>query len=195
MKTLFKAIRASDFPKVKALIGSDPSLVHCVARQPPKKDDGQSPLQVAFKCGQFDIADFLIDSGADVQFIEKQSINEWRTPVVHDAIRAAIFSSRYLGIAGPAHTLEQFQRALASLEKLVLAGANVRACDSYGNNCLVRAVLDARQLKLDASASKDVGSVFSLLVSRGADIHERTPQRPSAAELAGDEPVAQFLRG
>jgi len=194
MKALFKAIRASDLSAVKRLIEPDPGLVHCTARKPPKKDDGQSPLQVAFKSGQFDIADYLIDRGADVQFIEKESINEWRAPVIHDAIRASIFSSRFLGIGGPTHTLAQFQRAFASLEKLVAAGANVRACDSYGNTCLVRAVLDARQLKLDAAASEDVGRVFTLLIGRGADIHEPTPQRPSAAELAGDGPVAKFLK-
>lgn len=38
-----------------------PDLVNCVAKQPPKKDDGQSSLQVALKTGAFDIADYLID--------------------------------------------------------------------------------------------------------------------------------------
>ncbi|MCT4595158.1 MAG: ankyrin repeat domain-containing protein [Anaeromicrobium sp.] len=37
---------------------------------PPKKDDGQSPLQVALKTGNFQIADFLIDNGANLNFME-----------------------------------------------------------------------------------------------------------------------------
>ena len=43
-----------------------PELVNCVAKQPPKKDDGQSPLQVALKTGNFEIAKYLIDMGADL---------------------------------------------------------------------------------------------------------------------------------
>lgn len=60
--------------------------MNCTAKQPPKKDDGQSPLQVALKNGAFDIADYLIDQGADLNFIEDASCcNEWRAPVLHDA--------------------------------------------------------------------------------------------------------------
>ena len=47
MKKLFKAIRNGDFNEVKEIITKKPELVNCVAKQPPKKDDGQSPLQVA----------------------------------------------------------------------------------------------------------------------------------------------------
>jgi hypothetical protein len=195
MKALFAAIRSSNLSEVRRRIEADPTLVRCTARKPPKKDDGQSPLQVAFKTGNFDIADFLVDAGADVNFIETESVNEWRAPVVHDAIRAAIFSSRYAGVAGPTHTREQFERAFASLSRLVEAGADVSAVDSYGNNCLMRAALDARQLELDADASEDVGRVFALLIARGADVHARTPQRPSVAEVEAHGPVARFLGG
>lgn len=46
MKKLFKAIRAQDYELVKQIIEAKPELVNCTAKQPPKKDDGQSPLQV-----------------------------------------------------------------------------------------------------------------------------------------------------
>lgn len=193
MRALFKAIRSSDLAKVQSLVEADASVVRCIGRQPPKKDNGQSPLQVAFKTGNFDIADLLIDAGAEANFIEAEGANEWRAPVLHDAIRAAIFSSRYPGVSGPTHTKEQFTRAFASLEKLVDAGADVRGVDSFGNNCLMRAALDANQIELNADCSEDVGRVFALLISRGADIHERTPQRPSVAEAEANSPVARFL--
>ncbi|WP_164175144.1 ankyrin repeat domain-containing protein, partial [Ruminococcus flavefaciens] len=66
MKKLFKAIRNGDFNEVKEIITKKPELVNCVAKQPPKKDDGQSPLQVALKTGNFEIAKYLIEMGADL---------------------------------------------------------------------------------------------------------------------------------
>ena len=39
MKKLFLAIRYGDLQKVKDLIDNDPELVHCTAKQPPKKDE------------------------------------------------------------------------------------------------------------------------------------------------------------
>ena len=109
MKKLFKAIRNGDFNEVKEIITKKPELVNCVAKQPPKKDDGQSPLQVALKTGNFEIAKYLIEMGADLNFMEDKSCcNEWRTPVIHDAITAAVNSknagnatkSNYTAISG-----------------------------------------------------------------------------------------------
>lgn len=57
---------------MKQLIEKKPELVNCTAKQPPKKDDGQSPLQVALKTGNTAIAEFLIDNGANVNFIEDE---------------------------------------------------------------------------------------------------------------------------
>jgi 2-keto-3-deoxy-L-rhamnonate aldolase RhmA len=65
MKKLFTAIKASDLEAVRQIIEKKPALVNCVAKQPPKKDDGQSPLQVALKTGNCAIAYYLLDMGAD----------------------------------------------------------------------------------------------------------------------------------
>src|SRR6266478_6497225 len=92
VKAIVAAIRDGDLPAVRALIEATPELVGATASAPPKKDDGQSPLQIALKCGQSAIADYLIDRGADVNFIEASEINEWRVPVLHDAIRNAIIT-------------------------------------------------------------------------------------------------------
>ena len=57
-RKLFKAIRQKDNDTVWQMIQEKPELVNCAAKQPPKKDDGQSPLQVAIKTHNFEIADF-----------------------------------------------------------------------------------------------------------------------------------------
>lgn len=96
MKKLFVAIRQGDLKLVKEILQKNPKLINCTAKQPPKKDDGQSPLQVAIKSGNFTIADYLIDLGADLNFIETDSCNEWKMPVLHDAIMATVMNSRFL---------------------------------------------------------------------------------------------------
>jgi ankyrin repeat protein len=196
MKSLFLAIRQGDLEKVRALIEKNPHLVYARAKAPPKKDDGQSPLQVAFKSGRFDIADFLVLKGADVNFIEQSEINTWRAPVIHDAIRATVFSSRFQGIRGIYNSLEEFSRAFSSLANLIEHGASVASEDSYGNNCLMRACLDARQLQPDEHKNKlneDLQKIFSLLISNGADIHAANDQCKSVAEEFKDEYVSRYF--
>ena len=95
VKALFVAIRQGDMAKVAASLDADPSLANAIAKAPPKKDDGQSSLQVAIKSGRFAIADLLLGRGADVNFIDRSPINPWNTPVVHDAVRAAVMSARF----------------------------------------------------------------------------------------------------
>ena len=125
MKKLFNAIRNGDLDTVKKLIEKKPELVSCTAKQPPKKDDGQSPLQVALKTGNTAIADYLIDMGADVKFIEDESCcNAWRTPVLHDAINCAVMLSRwntddkYMGFR-EFSTKERADEALSILKKML----------------------------------------------------------------------------
>ena len=66
-----------------------PELLNCVAGELPKKDHGQSLLQVAFKSGNLDIAEFLIDEKIDVNFMEAEDDDPGlRTPVLFDAITA-----------------------------------------------------------------------------------------------------------
>ena len=152
MKKLFNAIRSSDLEMVKQIIEKKPSLVNCTAKQPPKKDDGQSPLQVALKTGNTAIAGYLLDMGANVNFIEDESCcNAWRTPVLHDAINCAVMLSRwntddkYMGFQ-VFSTKERAEEALAVLKRMLDMGADVNALDSYGNSGLNRFALQAKQI-------------------------------------------------
>lgn len=61
---------------------------------PPKKDNGQSPLQVALKIGAYDIIDYLIKNNADVNFMEAEDDDPGlRCPVLHDAITMVLMTA------------------------------------------------------------------------------------------------------
>ncbi len=151
MKKLFNAIRSESFDEVKKIIDSKPDLVNCIAKQPPKKDDGQSPLQVALKAGAFDICYYLIDKSADLNFMEDESsCNEWRSPVVHDAINAAVMCSRWNSYDSNKLTVfstaEKADRAFSVLKRMLDLGADLNKVDSYGNSGVWRFCLQANQI-------------------------------------------------
>ena len=191
MKKLFKAIRDGNIELVKQLIDSKPELVNCTAKQPPKKDDGQSPLQVALKTGAFDIADLLIDNGADLNFMEDESCcNRWRLPVIQDAINAAVMSSRF-NTNDPHMGFEVYsteEDAIAArkiLEKMLRLGADVNKLDSFGNSGIWRYCLEAVQILpmfdhatnrecddriFTAELENDLFCILDLLCKYGADL-------------------------
>ena len=192
MKKLFKAIRDKDFELVSQLICSNSELVNCTAKQPPKKDDGQSPLQVALKTGALDIAEYLIDNGADLNFMEDESCcNTWRAPVIHDAINAAVMCSRwntnnpYVGFE-VFSTEEKAKRSRNILEKMLHLGADVNKLDSSGNSGVWRFCLQANQIlpRFDFAANcecddriftveleTDLLNILKLLCRYGADLN------------------------
>ena len=196
MKKLFKAIRDKDLELVRLLIDSKPELVNCTAKQPPKKDDGQSPLQVALKTGAFDIAEYLIDKGADLNFMEDESCcNAWRAPVIHDAINAAVMSSRW-NTNNPYTGFEVFsseEKAVYSrtiLEKMLQKGANVNKLDSFGNSGIWRFCAQANQILpsfnyatntesddriFTIELETDLRNVLNLLCKYGADLGYVSP--------------------
>lgn len=197
MKKLFKAIRAQDYELVKQIIEAKPELVNCTAKQPPKKDDGQSPLQVALKTGAFDIADYLINQGADLNFMEDASCcNNWRTPVVFDAITAAVMTSRWntntsYGGLQVFSTQEDADSAYEILEKMLQAGADSNRTDSYGNTGIWSFCLKASQILpsynrttqeesddrlLTAELEADLLRILRLLCQYGADLSFVSPK-------------------
>lgn len=196
MKKLFVAIRNSDLDTVKQLIEKKPELVNCVAKQPPKNDDGQSPLQVAFKTGNVDIAEYLIDAGANVNFIEDESCcNTWRTPVLHDAINCAVMNCRWntndkLRGTKVYSTKERADEALRLLKRMIDAGADVNALDSHGNSGLNRFGLQACQILpaynyvehierndkiFTDELHEDLRNVLQVLKDAGADVNYKAP--------------------
>ncbi|WP_413662939.1 ankyrin repeat domain-containing protein [Microbulbifer sp. CNSA002] len=185
IKSLFKAVRANDLALVKELLNNIPDLVNACHTAPPKKDDGQSPLHVAYKSGNYEIANYLISQGADVNFIEQSTINEWNTPVIHDCIRGVAFSTYCL-----TYNEDDFKVALNALQNVINNGASVSSEDSFGNSCLARAVLDTRQIIGREFTDEEARIVyaqykalFRVLLEAGADPQVKTEKRPSAHEL------------
>ena len=177
INALFKNIRNRNNEDAKELLSQIPELVNSCRKAPPKKDDGQSPLQVAFKTGNFEIADYLIDLGAYINFIDSSEINEWNMPVLHDALRAAVFTSTHKG-----YRKQDFESALRLLNKLLNLGANPNTEDSYENTPTVRALLDSRQvINSDPSFPESISDseleaalrqVFFELYKAGADFKD-----------------------
>ena len=206
MKVLFREIRNGDVTAVAARLDASPALVDAIAKAPPAKDDGQSTLQVAIKAARFGVAYVLLDRGADANFMDQSPLNAWNAPVLHDAIRAAVFSSRYgVNRAMPGEparveimsTSERFDEASGLLERVLDLGADPSATDSYGNPALMRAILDSRQVLHDLALpdlDADLRRVFALLLAAGADPGWVDPRRDlPLADLFADEAVRTFL--
>lgn len=170
MKKLFKAIRQENLEEVRTIIEKKPELVNCVATPPPKKDNGQSPLQVAIKTGAFEIVDYLIMNNADVNFMEKEDDDlGLRCPVLHDAIRAVLMSLCY-------KKFDSSDKGLKVVEELLKRGADPNKRASNGFDALNMAISDAEYV-LDNdiySASwekteQQITKLFDLLIEYGAD--------------------------
>jgi ankyrin repeat protein len=191
IKQLFKSIRNHDNDTAKNLIESLPEIIHSTASSPPKKDDGQIPLQVAFKTGNHEIAKLLIDKGSDVNFMETDSINEWTAPVLHDAIMAAVNGVLYW--CGE----QKSKEAIDLLRQMLTHGADPNSQDSYGNNCLGRALLDTKQIidhpiyspKMDTPLKE----IFNILITAGADTSASSETRKSAQAYAENNGLEAFL--
>ncbi|MGY0037417.1 hypothetical protein [Pedobacter sp. NJ-S-72] len=200
MKALFTAIRVKDTNKITELITKKPDLVNCVAKQPPKKDDGQSPLQIAFKARNFWAAKYLLEKGVDVNFIDATSVNEWKMPVLHDAIMATVSLARFEFAVDPWNeekkhlyelkgVKEHFDKTFSLLKIMVEKGADVNSVDSYGNSVLMRACADVenRWMAKDRSLPKetiwDLKQIFDLLISSGADVYRTTSTRKAITEM------------
>jgi hypothetical protein len=210
MKKLFNSIRKNDLSAVEALLLKNPSIISEVSHGAPKKDDGQSPLQVALKAASSEMVNLLLHYGADVNFMEDEdSANDWRAPALHDAINRAVMCSRWnnVGINGfeVMSTEKESNEAFEILEKMIKLGADVNGKDSYGNACLDRACLQARQILprnkeddsriLTLELHKDIARIFDLLISSGADMEYIAPNAfgKTYAESYGNEIVGFFL--
>ena len=211
MKKLFTAIRKNDLAAVEELLSKNPSIISEVSHGSPKKDDRQSPLQVALKSSSAEMVNLLLDYGADVNFMEDEdSANDWRTPVLHDAINRAVMCSRWnnVGINGfeVMSTEREADEAFEILEKMIKLGADVNGKDSYGNACLDKACLQARQIlprsnddcyrTLTPELRSDLARIFRLLIESGADTAYISPNSfgKTYKESYANEPVGEFLK-
>ena len=200
MKALFVAIHKRDTAKIVELLTQKPELVNAVAKQPPKKDNGQSPLQIAFNSYNIWAAKYFIEHHANLNYMEEETAGEWRMPVLHDAINAVMNLARFeypvdawdpekkgqFEIKGKK---EHFDQTFELLEMMINKGADVHQLDSYGNSSLMRAFIVAENRWTDTSrplnkeAIEDFNQVVRLLVANGASLDSATPTRKPVSYL------------
>jgi ankyrin repeat protein len=106
-REIIKAAKSGDLGKLKALLGTDASLVHA------RDSDGSTPLHCAVWKGHQEIVEFLLGAGADVN--AQNSNAHWGTTPLHAAAHAN-------------------QAAIAKL--LIENGADVNARDLEGRTPL-----------------------------------------------------------
>lgn len=171
MKKLFKAIRDNDIDEVQAILQKRPEAIACVASPPPKKDIGQSPLQVAVKTAAFDIAYYLMEQGADVDFMEEEAEGiTWRTPVLHDAIRTTLQSLCY-------EKVDVSDQGLLLVKALLKQGADPNKCASNGFAAIDACVAEAENILERQTAypavqkitEKRLTELLDILIEHGAD--------------------------
>jgi len=102
MKKLFTVIRQGKLDEVARILDKNPDLISCLAKAPPKKDDGQSPLMVAIKSDNLEVAHLLLDRGADVNFRDAptQPHNE-SAPICYFAVGQCFMRARHTVGPGP----------------------------------------------------------------------------------------------
>ena len=171
MQVIFTKIRQGNLDEVKRILEKHPDAVNSVSGLKPKKDHGQSALQVALKTGNTEIADYLIEHGADLNFMEAEDDDPGaRMPVLFDAIIAVIASLCYKRI-------DESDESLLLMRKMLERGADVNAIASYGADAMNCAIHEAYQIVSRPSAYPEVQNetwiklekVFDLLLEYGFD--------------------------
>jgi len=120
MKKLFTVIRQGNLEEVARILDKKPELIACTAVAPPKKDHGQSPLMVAIKSGNPEVADLLLDRKADVNFKEQPNPYDpygQSAPVWMDAVCQCVWSAkRVVKADGGIITEEKERRSIQRAE-------------------------------------------------------------------------------
>lgn len=140
MQKLFVLLRQGNIDEVKRIITNKPELLSSVSGPKPKKDHGQSLLQVTFKAGELDIAEYLIEAGIDVNFMEEKDDDPGvRAPVLFDAITAVLMSlcvGEYRTQEEVTQKFKESDRALNLMRKMILLGADVNKRTSNEMNAI-----------------------------------------------------------
>lgn len=190
MKKLFRLIRQGKTEEVAALLDKKPELISCTATPPPKKDDGQSPLMVAIKSDNPEVAHLLLDRGADVNFQDaptqphNESVPIWYLAVGQCFLRAGDTVSE--------RSKERSREYFLLLRRLLELGMDPNrkaTSDSWAINAWQFALEEYERFALRSYADycqelqrghnrqlrEMLKAVLDLLLAHGADIHDFAP--------------------
>lgn len=186
INNFFVAIRNHNNTDVLNFITSNSEFINVVRPGLPKKDCGQNGLQVALKVGNFEIAEELIKKGTDVNHIADNT-DEWNLPVLHSCIIATFYQTNTIS-----DELENFETSFRILKLMLEKGADPNGIDSYGNNSLMRALLDAKKFidhpnfKEELKTLEQTRRIFRLLIEFDADIEYSNEKRPKLKDRIKD---------
>ena len=194
---MFTCIRQGKVDEVAAILDRKPELVSCLAKAPPKKDDGQSPLMVAIKSDNLEVARLLLDRGADVNFQDAINPygNNFSAPIWYDAIGQCFMRAKHTVGPGP----ERSKGYFLLLRRLLDMGMDPNQKTSYGVTAWQHALDQYEQFAHKSYPSYSVETakeenrrlremlkaVLDELLKHGADIHDfRKPPSHSSLPAA-----------
>ena len=215
MQKTFQLLRRGDIEAVRQILDRKPEEVNAVSGDKPKRDQGQSLLQVAIKSGHLDIADLLIDRGADLNFIEEPTeLNPFCQPVIQTAGGRAVFDCRRMikrwnGQYEMYSSKEKADQSFKVFKKMLELGADISQKDSHRGTLLQTILIETKEVLpsyywkrketsdnvlITDELRHDLNRIYDLLIRYGVTSEEISAyHKIPLKELYQDSPTMEFL--
>ena len=215
MQKTFQLLRRGDIEGVRQILDKKPEEVNAVSGDKPKRDQGQSLLQVAIKSGHLDIADLLIDRGADLNFIEEPTeLNPFCQPVIQTAGGRAVFDCRRMikrwnGQYEMYSSKEKADQSFKVFKKMLELGADISQKDSHGGTLLQNILRETKEvlpsyywktketsdnILITDELRHDLNRIYDLLIRYGVTSEEISAyHKIPLKELYQNSPTMEFL--
>lgn len=216
MQKTFQLLRRGDLEGVRQILDKKPEEVNAVSGDKPKRDQGQSLLQVAIKSGHLDIADLLIDRGADLNFIEEPTeLNPFCQPVLQTAGGRAVFDCRRMikrwnGQYEMYSSKEKADQSFKVFKKMLELGADISQKDSHGGTLLQNILRETKEvlpsyywktketsdnILITDELRHDLNRIYDLLIRYGVTSEEISAyHKIPLKELYQNSPTMEFLK-
>ena len=216
MQKTFQLLRRGDLEGVRQILDKKPEEVNAVSGDKPKRDQGQSLLQVAIKSGHLDIADLLIDRGADLNFIEEPTeLNPFCQPVIQTAGGRAVFDCRRMikrwnGQYEMYSSKEKADQSFKVFKKMLELGADISQKDSHGGTLLQNILRETKEvlpsyywktketsdnILITDELRHDLNRIYDLLIRYGVTSEEISAyHKIPLKELYQNSPTMEFLK-
>ena len=216
MQKTFQLLRRGDIEGVCQILDKKPEEVNAVSGDKPKRDQGQSLLQVAIKSGHLDIADLLIDRGADLNFIEEPTeLNPFCQPVLQTAGGRAVFDCRRMikrwnGQYEMYSSKEKADQSFKVFKKMLELGADISQKDSHVGTLLQNILRETKEvlpsyywktketsdnILITDELRHDLNRIYDLLIRYGVTSEEISAyHKIPLKELYQNSPTMEFLK-
>ena len=216
MQKTFQMLRRGDLEAIRQILDKKPEEVNAVSGDKPKRDQGQSLLQVAIKSGHLDIADLLIDRGADLNFIEEPTeLNPFCQPVLQTAGGRAVFDCRRMikrwnGQYEMYSSKEKADQSFKVFKKMLELGADISQKDSHGGTLLQNILRETKEvlpsyywktketsdnILITDELRHDLNRIYDLLIRYGVTSEEISAyHKIPLKELYQNSPTMEFLK-